>query len=111
MLKKISKNIILFVLSIFFVLYCYVQIKNIFVETMETENTILVTVEENVKLPCRIVRNEKLIFSDENGTYNFLVSEGEKLRKGQTIANIFFYRLAVFDSRKNKRNRFKNQNP
>ncbi len=89
MLKKISRNVFVFVIAIFFIVYFGVQVKNIFIDTMETQYAELATFDDTVEMKCYIVRDEILVTSDMDGVYNFLVSDGEKLSKGQIITNVY----------------------
>ena len=45
--------------------------------------------QDTLELKCYIVREETVVDSDVGGTYNYVISEGEKLSKGQTIANVY----------------------
>ena len=89
MSRKIVKKIFMFAMAFFFVFYFYVQVKNIFIDAMETEHATVVTFDDTVELKCYIVRDETLINSTISGTYNYVISEGEKLASGQTITNIY----------------------
>ncbi len=89
MLKRFLKNLLIFVLAAFFIVYFSIQVKNIFIDVMETEYATVATIDNTIDLKCYTVRDESLIKSDERGTYNYVVSDGEKLSSGQIIANIY----------------------
>lgn len=89
MFKKIIRNSLIFFFAAFLTVYFYIQVKNIFVDTMETEYATIVTIDDVVEYKCYIVRDETLVNSDVGGTYNYVISEGEKLSKGETIANVY----------------------
>ena len=89
MLVRVAKRAGIFLLAVFMIVYFYIQVKNIFVDTMETEYATLTTIQDTIELRCYIVRDESVVKSDALGTYNYAVSEGEKLSKGQTIANVY----------------------
>ncbi len=89
MFKKIIKHSLIFFFAAFLTVYFYIQVKNIFVDTMETEYATTVTIDDVVEYKCYVVRDETVVFSDVGGTYNYVISEGEKLSKGETIANVF----------------------
>jgi len=89
MSKKVSRKIFIFAIAFFFVFYFYIQVKNIFIDAMETEYATVVTFDDTLELKCYIVRDETLINSTVSGTYNYVISEGEKLASGQTITNIY----------------------
>ena len=89
MIKKIIRNIAIFVFALFFVVYFYIQAKNVFIDTLETEYATKVTISDTVKLNCHVLRDETLVNSSNTGTYNYVVSEGEKLGKGQVITNVY----------------------
>lgn len=87
--KKILMKLSLFVFAIFLIIYFVIQVKSIFIDAIETEYATFTTFDNTVDLKCYIVRSEELIKSDLSGTYNFVVSDGDKLSKNQTIANIY----------------------
>lgn len=89
MIKKILGHVLIFVFAVFLIVYFYIQVKNIFIDTMETEYATLTTMQDTLELKCYIVREETVVDSDVGGTYNYVISEGEKLSKGQTIANVY----------------------
>lgn len=89
MTKKILINSLIFILTIFFIVYFVIQVKSIFIDAMETEYATLTTFDDTVELKCTIVRDEALIESASGGTYNYVVSDGEKLSVGQEITKIY----------------------
>lgn len=89
MIKKIIKNVLVFIFATFSVVYCYIQVKNIFIDTMKTENAVLYTMDDVLELKCYVVRDESVVKGDKNGIYSYVVFEGEKLASGQTIANVY----------------------
>ncbi len=89
MIKRFLKHALIFLCAVFFIVYFYIQVKNIFVETMETEYATLTSIDEVVEMKCYIVKDETLVNSEFAGIYNYVISEGEKLSSGQTIANVY----------------------
>lgn len=89
MSRKLLKNVFIFVIALFFIVYFYIQVKNIFIDAMETEYAVLTTFDDTVDLKCYIVRNETVISAEVSGTYNYIVGEGDKLSLGQTIAKVY----------------------
>ena len=89
MIKRFVKHTLIFLCAVFFIVYFYIQVKNIFVEKTETEYATRTSIDEVVEMKCYIVRNETIVNSEYLGTYNYVISEGEKLSLGQTIANVY----------------------
>lgn len=89
MIKKIVSHALIFIFAVFLIVYFYIQVKNIFIDTMETEYASLTTIQDTIELKCYIVREEAVVDSEVKGTYNYVISEGEKLSEGQTIANVY----------------------
>lgn len=89
MTKKIFVNFLIFIITVFLIIYFAIQVKSIFIDAMETEYAVLSAFDDTIELKCTIVRDETLIESEYGGTYNYVVSDGEKLSVGQKIANIY----------------------
>ena len=89
MTKKVITHLLIFVLTVFFIVYFIIQVKSIFIDAMETEYATLTTFDDTVEMKCYIVRDESLVESTHGGTYNYVVSDGEKLSVNQKITNIY----------------------
>lgn len=89
MIKKLLKNVLISITALFLIIYFCVQVKNIFIDAMETEYATLATFDDTVEIKCYIVRDETCVTTDKGGTYNYVISEGEKLSSGQTITNVY----------------------
>ncbi len=89
MIKKILMKLFVVLVSAFSLVYIFMQMQNIFVYEIETEYTAINTVEEKDSLVGYIVRNEKIVYAPQTGVFNYIISEGDRLAKGQRIANIY----------------------
>lgn len=87
--KETAKNIAIFVLMLFLVIYAGFQILPSFSQKIETENAMLVSVYESNKTNGYIFRNETVITGDTSGKAVTLVKDGERVSKGQHFANIY----------------------
>lgn len=87
--KKILSRVLIALISIFALIYIGAQMKKIFVSEIETEYTVMDTIEEKKSLNGYIVREETVITAPKSGVYNYFISDGDKLAVGQKIANIY----------------------
>lgn len=87
--KETAKNIAIFLLMLFLVIYAGFQILPSFSQKIETENAMLVSVYESNKTNGYIFRNETVIPADTSGKAVTLVKDGERVSKGQHFANVY----------------------
>ncbi len=87
--KQAAKNIFIFLLMLFLVIYAGFQILPSFTEKIETENAMLVSVYESNQTNGYIFRDETVIPGDVFGTAVTLVKDGERVSKGQHFANVY----------------------
>ena len=86
---KVIKAIIVALLCIGVLVYVYFQIIGGSGNEIETEMSMLVTLNDSVEAEAYIFRDETVINQSSRGTVVTVVSEGERVSKGQLIANIY----------------------
>ncbi len=89
MLKTVFTRILVSFAVLFLVLYCYIQMKTIFDSAILTEAANVYDAQIKTVSECYVFRNETVITSDTVGVYNYLVGEGDKLSKNQSIADVY----------------------
>lgn len=90
MVKKILIRAAVLVGAIFFIVYCYIQMRSIFNSAITVQTANVYTVESKTEAECYILRNETVILSPvEKGCFNYLIKEGEKLSRKQPIAQVY----------------------
>lgn len=86
---KVIKALAIAVLCIGVLIYVYVQILGGSDNEIETEMSMLVTLNDTIEADAYIFRDETVIDQSSRGTVVTVVSEGERVSKGQLIANIY----------------------
>lgn len=86
---KVIKLIAVLALSIFLVLYVYFQVIGGFDDEIITETSMLVSLNDTIECDACIFRDETVIQKNGDGVVVTLVSEGERVSKGQAVANIY----------------------
>lgn len=86
---KVIKNIIMILLSIGILFYVYFQAMNRVDSDIETEPCALVNINRTVDADSFIFRDESVVANSSEGTVVTLVSEGDRVSKGQMVANIY----------------------
>ena len=86
---KVIKAVAVAVLCIGVLVYVYFQIIGGSDNEIETEMSMLVTLNDSVEADAYIFRDETVINQSSRGTVVTVVSEGERVSKGQLIANIY----------------------
>ena len=87
--KTALKNVFLFLLMIFLVVYAGFQILPSFAQKIETQSALSVSVFDTNKTNGYIFRYEEPIGADAGGTPVTFVKDGERVSKGQHFANIY----------------------
>lgn len=86
---KVVKNAIMILLSIGILLYVYLQAMGRVDSDIETEPCALVNINRTVDADSFIFRDESVVAKSSDGTVVTLVSEGDRVSKGQMLANIY----------------------
>lgn len=86
---KVIKFIAVLVFSIGIIIYAYFQAMGGFDNDIVTETSYLVSMNDSIEADAYIFRDESIVSKDGNGTIVTLVSEGDRVSKGQLIANVF----------------------
>ncbi len=87
--KTALKNVFLFLLMIFLVVYAGFQILPSFSQKIETQSALSVSVFDTNKTNGYIFRYEEPISAGAGGTPVTFVKDGERVSKGQHFANIY----------------------
>ena len=85
---KVLKTLIGAFLGIGLVVYVWLQATQDFDSNIETETAVLVTVNDTVQSRAYIFRDETVVGKSDSGTIVTVVSEGDRVSKGQLLANI-----------------------
>lgn len=86
---KTIKTLAAFAVCVGVVVYVYLQVMGGFDSDISTETALLVSMNETVSADACIFRDETVLGAVENGAVVTLVSEGERVSKGQKIANVY----------------------
>ena len=86
---KVIKSIILLSLCLGIILYVYFQTISGFDSDIVTETSMLVSLNDSVSADAYIFRDETVIDKSSSGAVVTLVSEGDRVSKGQLLANIY----------------------
>ena len=65
------------------------QVVSAFYKPVTTESVVFYTANNGFKITGVIIRNEILVTNDNTGVLHFLISDGERVSKNGTIANIY----------------------
>lgn len=87
--KTALKNVFLFLLMIFLVVYAGFQILPSFTQKIETQSALSVSVFDTNKTNGYIFRYEEPISGSAGGTPVTFVKDGERVSKGQHFANVY----------------------
>ena len=87
--KKAAKNVFLFLLMIFLVIYAGFQILPSFSQKIEIENAMHVSLYDSIHTNGYIFRDEVVIRGDSSGIPVTLIKDGDRLSKGQHFANVY----------------------
>lgn len=86
---KVLRVLIGAFLGIGLVVYVWVQATGDFDSDIETETAVLVSVNDTVESRAYIFRDETVVGKNNSGTIVTVVSEGDRVSKGQLLANIY----------------------
>ena len=82
-------RIALFLIGALVVLYTIYHVSSIFAEDVTTISAGISTEIKSVTGNGYVFRDEALLYSDNSGVVDYLVSDGAKVGKGQAIANVY----------------------
>ena len=88
-MRRFFLKAVMVICAVFFVVYCYVQVRTVFESSITTHTADLHTVEHKTEAECYIVRDEVVVTSEHTGAFNYRVDDGEKLSAKQPIADIY----------------------
>ncbi len=86
---KIVKNVLMVLLFAGVLVYVYLQTVSGFDSGLETETAMLVRLNDDVDAEAYIFRDETVIKKENDGAIVTLVSEGDRVSKGQLLANVY----------------------
>ncbi len=86
---KLLKTLIFIFAGIGLVIYLWLQATANFDSDIVTETSMLVTVNDSVDARAYVFRDETVSAKDNNGTTVTVVSDGDRVSKGQLLANIY----------------------
>lgn len=86
---KVIKTVAVLAVSIVVVVYAYLQAMGGFNDEIETTVSYLVNLNDSIDADAYIFRDETVISKTSDGTVVTLVSEGDRVSKGQMIANVY----------------------
>ena len=85
-----KKNTLIKIALIFLVLAFLInQAVSMFYKPVTTDSAVFYTANNGFKITGVIVRNEILVTNDKSGVLHYLISDGERVSKNGTIANIY----------------------
>lgn len=85
-----KKNTLIKIALIFLVVaFLLNQAVSMFYKPVTTDNAVFYTANNGFKITGVIVRNEILVTNDKSGVLHYLISDGERVSKNGTIANIY----------------------
>ncbi|MBR6513536.1 MAG: hypothetical protein IKT46_01755 [Clostridia bacterium] len=91
--KKYLKNVGIYVLSavlsLLLIGYIVYHLFNSFSQDVETSAAVMVTVSETFTADAYIFRDEKLLYSQNEGSVNFMYDDGTMVRNGATVASVY----------------------
>lgn len=86
---RVIKSIAALLVCVGIVVYVYLQVMGGFNQGIVTETALHVSLNETISTDSCIFRDETVVESEEKGAIVTLVSEGERVSKGQLIANVY----------------------
>lgn len=85
-----KKNTLIKIALIFLVVaFLLNQAVSMFYKPVTTDNAVFYTANNGFKITGVIVRNEILVTNDKSGVLHYLISDGERVSRNGTIANIY----------------------
>lgn len=86
---RVVKSVAALAVCVGIVVYVYMQVMGGFNSGIETETAMHVSMNDTIKADSCVFRDETVVENTADGTIVTLVSEGERVSKGQLIANIY----------------------
>ncbi len=86
---RILKRIAGVLISVIAVVYVAVHLVNDRTDSIETQAIPLVTAENKYEAESYVIRNETYLYSGTGGVLYYTVADGERVRKDQTVAEIY----------------------
>lgn len=88
-MKGNSGKILSAAVSVILIAYVVYNIFNLIYDPITTQQAVKVRVDETMTLSGMAIRSEVIVNASKNGIVDYLVSDGDKVAKGETIANIY----------------------
>ncbi len=88
-MKKFLFRVAILIVAVFFIVYCYIQVRTVFESAITTQTANIYTTESKTEAECYMLRNETVVTSPSTGVFNYLVKEGEKLSYKEPIADVY----------------------
>ncbi len=86
------------VISLAALVYLGYHFVNSFSNDIETEYALQITESDVISLDAYIIRDEQIVYSTEPGSKRYLFADGEKVKSGTTVANIYSGSQSAEDS-------------
>lgn len=87
--KKLLKGLSVFLISGFVIVYIIIQLVSSLTSDVAYQYVSVQDVDNTLETTGYIIRNESLIYSDQNGIVNYSVEENQKLGANQLVATVF----------------------
>lgn len=88
--EKILKRVLMIAACILLFVYAAKQLINLLNSNIETETALAVTSEESLELEGYIMRDEKVLLSNTEGTMLAAVKDGERISNGKEAVRIYY---------------------
>ncbi len=88
-LKQVATNVLIVIVSAVLIVFAVYHIERGFAEGIETEPALLDDFAEALSVDAYILRSEQVLYSGTDGVINYLVGDGEKVAKGDEVADIY----------------------
>ncbi len=89
MKKDIIQKIAIALVSVFIIVYCFVQVLSVYSEQLTYTQAILTEYEDTHEMTGYLLRDERVIENRISGTVYTSLEEGEKVRKGELVATVY----------------------
>lgn len=76
-------------ISVILIVYVVYNIFNLIYDPITTQQAVKVRVDETITLSGMAIRSEVIVNASKKGIVDYLVSDGDKVAKGETIANVY----------------------
>lgn len=87
--KSIIKRVIMTLITLLVIIYVVYVICSAGFSRVKTETAKEITVSDSINATGYFIRNEKLITYNGSGVVSYMVGDGNKVSKNQTVANVF----------------------